>query len=207
MYIKVLSCLAISLLFQFSAFAEHHEAAKDSNFAKYSVSLNGSAFGPSGSFQYNVSKKTSYVFSMGIFSGAAPFEPEVNGITYSVDGSTNWMGGFVNHRPIDGAEWFRLVAGIGIGNIQNDIKDDAGNEYKVSYNDNPVGYIGIGFGAEAKKGFIWGFDLGVLHTARPIITKVPGTGDMMTNERTELEDSFFFGGLLPNIQLSLGWGF
>ena len=121
-----------------------------------------------------------------------------------MEGSTNWMGGFLNHRPIDGAEWFRVVAGIGIGNIQNDLEDDAGNTYKVSYNENPVGYLGIGFGAEAKKGFIWGFDLGLLHTARPIITQTGGTGN---DESAELADSFFFGGLLPNFQLSLGWGF
>lgn len=201
---KLITLLVSCFLFQSYAFADHHKSEEGSDFARYSVSMAGSLFGPSGNFQYNASKKTSYVFAMGIFSGAAPFDPEVNGISYTASGSTNWVGGFINHRPLDGAEWFRIIAGIGIGNIQNDLEDSAGNAYAVNYTENPVGYLGIGFGAEAKKGFIWGFDLGLLHTARPMIQKVAGTGD---DETSQLADSWMFGGLLPNIQLSLGWGF
>ena len=201
---KILTCFIIFFLFQTHAFADHHKSEEGSDFAKYAVSLAGSFFGPSGNFQYNASKKTSYVFSMGIFSGNNPIEPEINGISYKASGSTNYVGGFINHRPIDGAEWFRLIAGIGIGNIQNDVEDDAGNTYKINYTENPVGYLGIGFGAEAKKGFIWGLDLGVLHTASPVVQKVGGNGE---DESSNLADYWMFGGLLPNVQFTLGWGF
>ena len=200
---KLLACLLTCFLFHSHAFADGHEPAEDSDFAQYSVSLAGSLFGLSGNFQYNTSKKTSYVFAMGIFSGDAPISPEVNGITYDMSGSSNWVGGFINHRPVDGAEWFRLIAGIGIGNIYNEL-EGAGNTYKISYTENPVGYLGIGFGAEAKKGFIWGLDFGLLHTARPAIQKVSGNAE---DESSQLADSALFGSILPNIQFSAGWGF
>lgn len=192
------------LLFQSYAFADDHKSEEGSDFAKYAVNFAISGFGASGNFQYNVSKKTSYVFAMGMFNGNAPFDPDINGISYKVSGSTNWVGGFVNHRPVEGAEWFRLVAGIGMGNIQNEVEDDAGNAYKVNYNENPIGYLGVGFGGEAKKGFIWGFDLGLLHTARPMIQRTGGMGE---DESAQLADYWLFGGLLPNIQLTVGWGF
>ena len=88
--------------------------------------------------------------------------------------------------------------------VNNEVEDDAGNAYKVNYNENPIGYLGVGFGGEAKKGFIWGFDLGLLHTARPMIQRTGGMGE---DESAQLADYWLFGGLLPNIQLTVGWGF
>ena len=148
-----------------------------------------------------------FVFAMGAFSGDAPIEPKIGDNTYKMNGGASWMGFFINHRPFEDAEWFRLVAGIGIGNIDNDLedKDDANNSYNVTYNENPVGYLGVGFGIEAKKGFLWGVDIGLLQTGGATITP---TGNASTPDTIEdIEDNFLFGSLLPNFQASIGWGF
>ena len=39
---------------------------------------------------------------------------DIGGNKYDIEVSNSWVGAFVNHRPVDGADWFRLVAGIGI---------------------------------------------------------------------------------------------
>ena len=105
---------------------------------------------------------------------------------------------------MDSARWFRLVAGLGIGSIETELDDGDGNTYDVHYKENPVGYLGLGFGGEAKKGFIWGFDLGVLQTSGPMIAK---TGGMGADQSAEIGDNAFFGTVLPNLQVTLGWGF
>ena len=200
--IRIITALFVAALISQPALADD---SKDKNFAQYSVTGAFSLFGPAGSFGYNASRKTSYVFAGGVFSGEAPMKIDIDGNEFTADGSASWMGVFVNHRPIDSAEWFRLVAGLGIGNIDNDLKDDAGNVYNITYNENPVAYLGLGFGVEAKKGFLWGFDLGLLQTAGPTITRTAaGTGDDQTEA---IGDHWMFGTIQFNVQLSLGWGF
>ena len=209
---RILSTFTLALLLiSPSAWADDHDGGKkahkkSSDFARYNVNLAGSLFGPSANFGYNVSKKTMFVFAMGMFSGDAPIKPEIGGTEYSMNGSASWMGFFVNHRPVKTAPWFRLVAGLGIGNIDNELDDGDGNTYSVVYSENPVGYLGIGFGTEAKKGFLWGFDIGVLQTggATVIQTQTDGTS---LDQTAEIKDSWMFGTLLPNVQFSLGWGF
>lgn len=193
--------LAGSLLTVTSAHADHH---KDKDFAPYSVNVGFSPFGGSLGFGYNANSKTTYQFALGGFSGEAPFKADVEGTEYTMETETTWVGFFVQHRPVDNARWFRLVAGLGIGSIETELDDGDGNTYDVHYKENPVGYLGLGFGGEAKKGFIWGFDLGVLQTSGPMIAK---TGGMGADQSAEIGDNAFFGTVLPNLQVTLGWGF
>ena len=194
-----------SLLMIPSAFADESadKKGKDDGFSRYNVNLAGSIFGPSANFGYNTSRKTMFTFAMGAFSGNAPFDPKIGDVTYTASGETTWMGFFVNHRPVDDAQWFRLVAGIGIGSIENELEDSNGNSYRIDYKESPVGYLGIGFGVEAKKGFLWGVDLGVLQTAGGNVSSTGGMGDATE----DISDSWMAGTLLPNFQVSLGWGF
>ena len=75
---------------------------------------------------------------------------------------------------------------------------------QLVYSENPVGYLGLGFGTEAKKGFLWGFDIGVLQTGGATVVK---TGGMGADQTAEIKDSWMFGTILPNVEFSLGWGF
>ena len=204
-HIFKLSLLA-SLLVSSTAFADQSKEAgdQDDGFSRYNINLAGSLFGPSANFGYNASRKTTYVFAMGAFSGNAPIEPEVDGVSYKMSGQTTWVGVFLNHRPVEKAQWFRIVAGLGIGHIENDIEDGDGNIYRLTYNENPAGYLGVGFGLEAKKGFLWGVDFGVLQTGGATVEKIAGTG---SNEREAIRDHWVTSSLLPNFQVSIGYGF
>ena len=128
-------------------------------------------------------------------------DSDIGGNKYDIESSSSWVGAFIAHRPIDSAEWFRLMAGIGIGNIENEITAEDGAVYHANYTENPVGYLGIGFGADTKKGFQWAFDLGWLQTAGPQVT---GPDAAVIDD---IKDNWMFGNALPNIQLSLGYGF
>ena len=193
--------LAVSLLMCPAAMAEE---TKGDDFAQYGITLSGSPFGGAFTFMYNTSSKTSWFFSM----GGAPegdMDLEVGDTEYTVTSSSAWMGGFIHHRPFDSADWFRLGLGIGIGNIENTLTDGDGNSYQANYRENPVGYAGIGFGAQARKGFIWGLDIGLLYTSGPDIAPKEGTPSAEAME--DIKDSLFFGPVLPNFQLSMGWAF
>ena len=103
-----------------------------------------------------------------------------------------------------------MVAGVGFGNIENTITDKDGNVYHAHYTENPVGYLGIGFGADTSKGFQWGVDLGWLQTGGPQVFE----GEAALNSTADrgaavedIKDSWMFGNALPNIQVSLGYGF
>ena len=129
-------------------------------------------------------------------------EMEIEDETYKVKGKSAWTGFFINHRPLK-AEWFRLVAGIGFGHIENNLKDDKGNHYRVNYTENPVGYVGIGFGNDTKKGFKVGFDFGLLYTGGATVTNVTDN-DAATED---IRDFWLFGTVLPNAQLTLGYNY
>lgn len=173
-----------------------------SDFAEYGAGVGVSPFGPSLNLTYNISEKTSLFVGVGAFSGDNPTSPEISGVTFDATGETNWVGFFLNHRPFEDADWFRVNTGIGIGGIEGTLTDqaDASHTYNVRYQNNPVGYLGVGFGAKPVKGIQVGFDLGALHTAGPTIT---GTGDLAA----EIGDTFGFGRVLPNIQLGVSYGF
>ena len=200
-------CLASMFISQTALAEESKGKSKDSDFARYSVNLSASLFGPAANFGYNLNRKTTFVFGMGGFSGDAPIEPKIGDKTYKMSGDASWVGFFVNHRPIKDAKWFRVVAGLGIGNIENDLEDtaDVNKTYKVVYNENPVGYLGVGFGVEAKKGFLWGVDIGFLQTGGAAITQTGTASSAETID--EFKDNWMFGSVLPNFQFSLGWGF
>ena len=197
--------LAITLLFAGPALADEKQADVHS---EYSVSASFSPFGGSLNLGYNASQKTTWQFSLGGFKADAPFNPKISGTEYTVSGYTQWVGFFISHRPISGSEWFRLVAGLGIGTIENKLKDDAGNEYRVDYKENPVGYVGVGFGAEVKKGFMWGVDIGLLHTGGPQYPiKIASADGDTSNASEDIVNHWMFGSVLPNVQFTLGYGF
>ncbi|MCH1588582.1 MAG: hypothetical protein L7S02_05240 [Flavobacteriales bacterium] len=189
---------AAALVLGFSAFAQED----GSDFAEYGVGLGISPFGPSVQFVHNFTPKTSLFVGVGAFSGDNPVAPEIGGSTFDATGETQWVGFFLNHRPFEDADWFRFNAGIGIGGIEGELTDqaDATHTYNVRYQNNPVGYVGVGVGSRAKQGITVGFDLGMLHTGGPTIT---GTGDLAE----EVGDTFGYGRVLPNLQLSVGYGF
>ena len=209
------SFLAASLLVATSAFAQ------DSEFADYGIGLGISPFGPAVNLTHNLSEQTSVVIGLGGFGVAGTgADLEFNGATYTTEGETSWMGVFVNHRPFADAAWFRVNTGIGIGGIQGTvtsvvaIHEDEFDTYDVRYANNPVGYLGVGFGSKPVKGIQVGFDLGILTTAEPTVTRttdpeeaaehpqiadISGSGDITNN--------IFFGRMLPNAQFTVTYGF
>ena len=173
--------------------------------ADYGIGIGLSPFGGSVSMAFHTSGKTSYQATLGgLPSSTAPFSPEVEGSTFEVTSGLSWVGGFINHRPFDDAEWFHVTGGLGVGKISNALDDGEGNTYSANYTGNPVGYLGIGFGNTPKKGFVYGFDLGWLQTGGPNIYKTGGDGEDLSDA---IGETLFFGSALPNAQLSFGWGF
>jgi hypothetical protein len=197
----IVASLATTALLTSPALADE---PTDANFAQYGVHIGGSPFGGSLNFNYNVSKKTSYFAVLGGLPGGE-MELEVDATNYTVTTDSSWVGFFVHHRPFETADWFRFVAGVGIGSIENELVDADGNTFVALYKENPVGYIGIGFGAQPAKGFTYGFDLGWLQTAGPVVGQTSGTPDGDAVE--SITDHLFFGTALPNAQVTLGWGF
>jgi hypothetical protein len=199
--IRTVLCLVTASLFAIQPVMA--EEATDSNFADYTVLLGGSPFGGSLTFAVNQSKKTTYNFTLGgAPSGLVELtDQEIGDNKYDIAGSSSWVGAFINHRPIDGVEWFRVSAGIGIGNIENEITAEDGSVYSANYTENPVGYLGIGFGADTDKGFQWAVDLGWLQTAGPMVM---GPDAAVVED---IQDHWMFGKALPNIQFSVGYGF
>ena len=188
--------------------AEEKRTQQDSDVAEYAVLAGASPFGFSGTFAHHSSEKTSWLFSF----GGVPdldFILDTVGEKYRVTSQSSWAGVFINHRPFETASWLRLVAGLGVGRIENSLTrevDGVGaDQYEANYRSNPVMYFGAGFGLKPVKGFVWALDIGWLQTAGPEITK---TSDDLESDRSfELRTSSFLGAVLPNVQLSLGYGF
>jgi len=200
--LRLTTCLiAVALLLSPAAFADNH--AGDSNFAQYGVSVGFSPFGGSLNVAYNSSAKTTWQFSVGgLPGGLLEMDLEIDKTDYNTKMSGSWVGVFLGHRIFNGVDWFRLVAGLGIGRLENELEDKDGNEYTVEYRDNPVGYVGMSFCSPAEKGFYWNVDLGMLQTAGPQIQKVAGSGD---DASEEIGDYFMFGDIMPNFQVTLGY--
>ena len=142
-------------------------------------------------------------------------ENSIDEVTYDQVSSSSWTGVFLHHRPIKNARWFRLSAGLGVGNIQHQLSDSSSNRYRVNYAANPVCYTGLGLGGSAQKGFTIGADLGLLQTAGPDISVVESrttVGESSVASQAEkglemIEDSVLFGAKLPNFQIYLGVNF
>ena len=179
--------------------------AKD--MASYGVSVGISPFGPSLGFSHNLSEKTTVQVGIGAFSGDNPVDQEIGGATFSGTGETSWMGIFVNHRPFEDYDWIRFNVGIGIGGIESTLTDvnNANHSYAIRYDDNPVGYVGIGFGSRPVKGVTVGFDIGGLHTSGADITSTGTETDAAVMD--EIPNTVGSGRVLPNLQLSVGYGF
>ena len=109
---------------------------------------------------------------------------------------------FINHRPFADADWFRLGTGIGVGTIKNTLSSEGSDDlYQADYEGNIVGYVGVGFGGQPKKGLVLSLDLGLLSTGGANVTGPDApTATAISNDVT-------FGSLLPNIQLGIAWGF
>lgn len=175
--------------------------------ATYGVSVGISPFGPSLGFSHNLSAKTTIQVGLGAFSGDNPVDQDIAGATFSGTGETNWMGIFLNHRPFEEYDWIRFNVGIGIGGIEGTLTDvnDANHTYDIRYGDNPVGYVGIGFGSRPVEGVTVGFDIGGLHTSGAVISS---TGTTVNAEvLDEIPNTLGYGRVLPNLQLSVGYGF
>lgn len=175
--------------------------------ASYGVSVGVSPFGASLGLSHNLSEQTTVQVSIGGFSGDNPVDTEIGGATFSGTGETSWMGIFVNHRPFEDYNWLRFNVGIGIGGIEGTLTDvnNANHAYAIRYDDNPVGYVGIGFGSRPVEGITVGFDIGGLFTSGADITATGTETD--TAVMDEIPNTFGYGRVLPNFQLSVGYGF
>ncbi|MEC8379740.1 MAG: hypothetical protein VXZ96_05440 [Myxococcota bacterium] len=174
------------------------EAKKNENIADYGITLGVSPFGGSFNFAKHQSHKTTYLVSIG---GLPEFEsnPTFNDVSYTANNTSTWAGFFVNHRPIKGAHWFRLNAGLAVGSIDGELENDAtGDVTTFSYNENPAVYTGIGFGGGAKKGFVIGGDIGLLTNSG---------AELDGKDENELSKLWQFGSRLPNVQVILGYNF
>ena len=102
------------------------------------------------------------------------------------------------------ADWFRVVAGVIVGNITLEIDDTQGNEYIAEHNRSPVFYTGVGVGNRPLKGFLIGFAIGMVTSTGTTVEPVEnGTKAQLD----ALSDSWRFGNVMPNLQLTLGYGF
>ena len=188
-----------------SAFVSPPAAAED-DFAQYGVNIGLSPFGATLNASVNTSQKTTITATLGGAPMAnAPFTPTIEGVEYEFEAGSSWTGVFFNHRPCENADWFRVNTGIGFGRIKQSLDDGNGNTYTANYTENPVGYFGIGAGLRPVQGFQYGFDLGLLHTGGPTVVRTGGTDDDATQD---IANDFLVGtSTLPNLQISLGWGF
>ncbi len=203
---RIASLVGVFCLFTSStAFADHHEDGDD---AEYAVNVAGSPFGAAVNFGRHTSEKTTWFAAIGGLPAGTPVSEttlDIDGTEYTVNSSSSYVGFFVNHRPFEGADWFRFNAGIAVGSIENALDDGSGNTFEANYNVNPVGYVGIGAGFRPKKGLIYGLDIGWLQSSGPDISQTGGDAD--ADALDAIADHAFFGNVLPNVQVGIGWGF
>ena len=196
--LRILTALAAIGAVSTPALADDH--------ADYGINVGYSPFGYSGALIYNHTASTSINVAFGGLPAAESFiKVSVDGDDYTNDGGASWMGVFVNHRPFEESQWFRVSTGIGIGGIQGELENDSnGDKYDYEFNENPVGYIGIGFGNGTAEGFTFGFDMGALFGSGPEVTPV---GDADAEAVDDIKGSLGFGNILPNAQVTVGYNF
>lgn len=117
----------------------------DTEFAEYGTTLAISPFGPGLSLTYNVDTKNSITAAFGFspeVSAPEALLPDFESSSYSVSGTSSWMGVFWRHRPFENQNiGFNL--GMASGQIENNLEDDADDHltYSVNYTENPVMYL------------------------------------------------------------------
>ncbi|MEC7242027.1 MAG: hypothetical protein VXW32_12410 [Myxococcota bacterium] len=181
-----------------------HAEEADSDFAQYGVRVGVSPFGGSFNFGYNSSEKTTYSFGLGGLP-STDSEMTIDGTDYTRSSESVWAGVFVNHRPFDNAQWLRLNAGLCTGKIVHTLTE-GDNEYKVEYLEVPVGYMGLGFGLNPKKGFQIGLDIGGLFGAGAAFSQTEGDANKEALDAIS-ENALFSLPFLPNALVNVGWGF
>ena len=197
MRLAAIPCILAVSLMGSTAFAGKKDVAD------YGFLMGISPFGGTVNFVYNQNKKTSWNFGVGS-SLPITMSATIEDTEYDVTGDTKWAGVFWNHRPIKKADWFRFVSGVGVGRINIDIEDTTSNaKYSADYMENPVLYTGVGFGNKPVKGFLYGFDLGVLATGGTTVTPVDNGTEAQANE---IAGNWRFGSALPNFQMTVGYG-
>jgi hypothetical protein len=136
------------------------------------------------------------------------FHPNM-GMMNDVENSSSWVGMFVNHRPFEDSDWFRVGTGFGVGKIQNELTNtnNASDVYHANYEGNIVAYVGVGVGSRPVKGLQFGLDVGVLSTGGATVFADRDNLAPKNAILNEIEDDSFFGSLLPNVQLNISWGF
>ena len=199
---KIIFTLAIVGIFNNVTLAQNEE--KES--AQYGASIGISPFGGSLNFQYHKNEKTSFSVSLGGLPESKSFiTPDIDGMDeIELNGKSSWMGFFLNHRPFEKMNWFRVNMGIGIGSIENTITEilpGGGGDYTVDYKSSPVGYFGVGVGQRTFKGLTFGFDLGLLYGSGPEISGPDA------DKVEAIRNNSFFSNVLPNIQFSIGYNF
>ena len=220
---KIYSILAAALLFvaASSITQAQDDVAKD--FAEYSAGLSISPFGPGLNLTYNIDTKNSISAGFGFLpEGDVPeaFLPDFSTAGgFAVTGTASWLGVFWRHRPFTNQNiGFNL--GLASGQIENNLTandpmhvgEDEYASYSVNYAENPVMYFGVNYGSKPVKGFQFGVDLGVLSTGGANIqyTGDPEEGAEHPEDRVEeiedIRDNLAWS-MLPNIQLSVSYGF
>lgn len=175
-----------------------------SEFAENSINVGVSPFGGSISYGYALNERTTIQATIGGLPSSELLDLDIEGTTYTVTSGSSWAGGFINHRPVATADWFRLSFGLGFGVIRNNLVDGDGNTYDVHYREAPVAYTGVGFGFKPKKGLQYGLDIGGLFgSGADIIADPANTSDASD----DIAASPMAADILPNFQLGIGWGF
>ncbi|MBV71771.1 MAG: hypothetical protein CMH52_10565 [Myxococcales bacterium] len=183
--------------------------------ADFGILFGVSPFGGSMTVSRHSSIQTTWQFSIG-GNPEGRYDIDVANQDYVLRSRALWLGGFVNFRPIVSASWFRVVTGFALGQIEHRLDDGSGNIFAVDYPMLPVGYLGIGTGVGTQSGFTFGFDVGWLQSVGPRISfdKGPDAGEsgaLTAADRKQrldnIDDSFFFGSFMPNIQVGMGYNF
>jgi len=189
---------------------------KDREYAKNSFSINTSGPIPGGGFSFNhqLNRQTTISAFYGESEGfdieqsdPISFGEGDNETSYygTLANNSSWCGLQLNYRPFEKLEGLRVAFGAGVGKLQGALTDSLGAEYRIRAS-GPFTYMGIGYGLRPVKGLQLGIDIGWL-TAPTFEVSSDGSHDQTDRFRHGLESDMNEFTLIPNLQLSIGWGF